>query len=95
MLIVHILCSTLITLGITGTASADDGYRLWLKYDRLDDMHMVEMYRQTVSGIMVTASPAATGSPSTCLKSRKSSCERLRLLANLLYWCYLMEERSQ
>ena len=58
MLIGHILCSILITLDITGTASADDGYRLWLKYDRLDDMRMVEMYRQTVSSIMVKGSSA-------------------------------------
>ena len=95
MLTVHILCSILITLGITGTASADDGYRLWLKYDRLDDMRMVEMYRQTVSGIMVTGSSATTGSPSTFLKSRKSSCKRLRLSAKLLYRYYLMEARFQ
>jgi alpha-glucuronidase len=36
------------------TASADDGYQLWLKYQRVDDKNLLRKYQKTISSVTVT-----------------------------------------
>jgi alpha-glucuronidase len=52
------LCITLYAL--SSTASADDGYQLWLKYQRIDDRNLIIKYQQTISSV------AVTGTSKTC-----------------------------
>lgn len=35
------------------TTKAEDGYRLWLRYDKIADIQVLEQYRKTISGIQV------------------------------------------
>ena len=61
MRITRISVATLImlTLGL-GVSTADDGYRLWLKYDDLGDGRLARLYDETITGIMAGgASPTA------------------------------------
>ena len=37
---------------------ADDGYRLWLKYDQIPETQKLQEYRERLSGIMVTGQSA-------------------------------------
>jgi alpha-glucuronidase len=41
------------------TAKAEDGYRLWLRYDKIDDPARLQQYRQIVSGIYFTGTSVA------------------------------------
>jgi alpha-glucuronidase len=45
---------------VANRASADDGYRLWLKYSKIDDAKLLDEYRQTIASIDVE------GSSQTC-----------------------------
>ncbi|HEY5038255.1 MAG TPA: alpha-glucuronidase family glycosyl hydrolase, partial [bacterium] len=40
-------------LWIAPQAQAEDGYRLWLRYDQVDDPGLLISYRQTLSSIVV------------------------------------------
>jgi Glycosyl hydrolase family 67 N-terminus/Glycosyl hydrolase family 10 len=42
------------------SASADDGYQLWLKYHRIDDKNLLQKYQQIISSV------AITGDSKTC-----------------------------
>ncbi len=37
---------------------ADDGYRLWLKYDKLNDQHILNAYKQSLAGIIIEGKSA-------------------------------------
>ena len=41
------------------TAKAEDGYRLWLRYDKIEDPARLQQYRQIVSGIYFTGTSVA------------------------------------
>jgi alpha-glucuronidase len=44
---------------ITSIAShAEDGYRLWLRYDKIDDASLLQQYRNEISGIYFTGTSA-------------------------------------
>jgi alpha-glucuronidase len=43
------------------TASADDGYRLWLKYDRVTDQVRLQQYREMIQAIVIPGNSAASG----------------------------------
>ncbi len=38
---------------ICSVARAEDGYRLWLRYDKVDDPALLETYRQTISSLYI------------------------------------------
>jgi alpha-glucuronidase len=46
------LCITLCAL--SNTTNADDGYKLWLKYQKIDDKEQLRKYQQTISSIIVS-----------------------------------------
>ena len=50
----------IILCALCSTASADDGYQLWLKYQRIDDRNLIIKYQQTISSV------AVTGTSKTC-----------------------------
>ncbi len=52
------VCITLYAL--SSSASADDGYRLWLKYQKIDDRGLLRKYHQIISSV------AVTGTSKTC-----------------------------
>ncbi|HRI20693.1 MAG TPA: alpha-glucuronidase family glycosyl hydrolase, partial [Panacibacter sp.] len=39
-------------------SDAEDGYRLWLRYDRIDDQHLLQQYRNTISFLQFTDTSA-------------------------------------
>jgi alpha-glucuronidase len=41
------------------TAKAEDGYRLWLRYDKIEDPVRLQQYRQIISGIYFTGTSVA------------------------------------
>jgi alpha-glucuronidase len=52
----------LITILASSSARAEDGYRLWLRYDRVGDSRLLQQYRNSISGIQLNGtvpSPAA------------------------------------
>ncbi|MFC1551577.1 alpha-glucuronidase family glycosyl hydrolase [Candidatus Latescibacterota bacterium] len=52
----NIICSFVIMIVTVSNSLADDGYRLWMRYDRIEDTRMVEIYRKAISGVMMTGS---------------------------------------
>ena len=51
-----ILLCVLTALGLAfspSTSAGDDGYRLWLRYDRVDDEALLEQYRASISAIVM------------------------------------------
>ncbi len=40
---------------------AEDGYRLWLRYDKIDDPVLLQQYRNVISGIHIEGSSATIG----------------------------------
>jgi alpha-glucuronidase len=50
----------IILCALCSTASADDGYQLWLKYQRIDDRDLLQKYQQTIFSV------AITGTSKTC-----------------------------
>ncbi len=46
--------------GCLNTLRAEDGYRLWLRYDRIGNPNLLQSYRNSISSVQVTASPAAS-----------------------------------
>jgi alpha-glucuronidase len=40
---------------------AEDGYRLWLRYDKIDNVSLLQQYRNTISGIQFNGSTAING----------------------------------
>ncbi len=46
------------TLSLLGVARADDGYRLWLRYDKIADEALRQSYAATISEIVVPEPPA-------------------------------------
>jgi len=55
-----LLSSIILAIFINCTASADDGYDLWLKYQKIEDRTLLEKYQQMISSI------AVTGDSKTC-----------------------------
>ncbi|MBS1663297.1 MAG: alpha-glucuronidase [Bacteroidetes bacterium] len=45
---------------ITSIAHAEDGYRLWLRYDLVDNPRLLAEYRSSITGLQSTASETAT-----------------------------------
>jgi alpha-glucuronidase len=41
------------------TAKAEDGYRLWLRYDTIEDPQRLQQYRKMVSGIYFNGTSVA------------------------------------
>jgi alpha-glucuronidase len=39
-------------------ANADDGYRLWLKYDLISDVNLIETYRDKIKAVMIEGESA-------------------------------------
>lgn len=52
MKLLALFLSTILSLGI---ARADDGYRLWLRYDRIDDPRLLQEYRAAIPGVWVNS----------------------------------------
>src|SRR3989304_2686827 len=52
--IVFMVC---IVAGV-GSANADDGYRLWLKYDLISDAHLQKEYRRLIHASMIKGESA-------------------------------------
>ncbi len=50
-----------IILLTTRVLFAEDGYRLWLRYDKIDDPVILQQYRNTFSGIYAEGSSATAG----------------------------------
>jgi alpha-glucuronidase len=48
---------SLLTLALTLTASADDGYRLWLRYDPIPDASLRQAYTGAISEIVIPENP--------------------------------------
>ncbi|MFC0772006.1 alpha-glucuronidase family glycosyl hydrolase [Terrimonas alba] len=42
----------------TITVNAEDGYRLWLRYDKIDNAALLQQYRNTISGVLINATTA-------------------------------------
>ncbi len=55
----------LIWLMIFGRLSAEDGYRLWLRYDKIENASLLQQYRHAINGIHMPA-------PTPLLKSAKA-----------------------
>ncbi len=51
--LVHGIVLLLLVAGSAGPAHAEDGYRLWLRYDQISDHATLEAYRDAVSSIHV------------------------------------------
>jgi alpha-glucuronidase len=47
-----------ITLFITVSLLAEDGYRLWLRYDKIDNAAVLQQYRNNIAGIQIPGSSA-------------------------------------
>ncbi|HEY6901251.1 MAG TPA: alpha-glucuronidase family glycosyl hydrolase, partial [Puia sp.] len=45
---------------ISGIAKAEDGYRLWLRYDLIDNPRLLAQYRSGITSLQSTASVTAT-----------------------------------
>src|SRR5690606_601714 len=65
----------LVWLMVIGRLSAEDGYRLWLRYDKIENVSLLQQYRQAINGIYLPAN-------SPVLKSAKA--ELLQALPGLL-----------
>lgn len=50
---IKLLVLSFLILWIAPQAQAEDGYRLWLRYDQVDDPGLLISYRQTLSSIVV------------------------------------------
>ena len=50
----------LLLIGLTGRAQADDGYRLWLKYDQLPDARQRAAYQQVAQFVALASAPTPT-----------------------------------
>jgi alpha-glucuronidase len=48
-----LLALFLLTILSPGAAKAEDGYRLWLRYDRIDNPQLLQQYRSAILGVMV------------------------------------------
>ena len=57
-----LLCAATFAIALLGTARAEDGYRLWLRYDRIADDALRAAYTDGLRQI-VFATPAGTDSP--------------------------------
>ena len=53
LLIIYVLLNVLL---YAGTVRADDGYRLWLKYDLISNPKKLSEYRQSVKGWIIEGS---------------------------------------
>jgi alpha-glucuronidase len=51
-----VLITTLIV--VTSVSRADDGYRLWLKYDLISDSRILSEYRSSITGILIDGKSA-------------------------------------
>src|SRR5688572_25990741 len=47
-----------ISVASSGLASADDGYRLWLRYDRVSDPAVLQQYHRAIRNIHFPAASA-------------------------------------
>jgi alpha-glucuronidase len=56
-----VACSCLVAVFLY----AEDGYRLWLGYDKIDDPVLLQQYRNSITGIQFSAS-----SPTLSVASR-------------------------
>ncbi len=54
----NILLFTFLTL--SSAALAEDGYRLWLRYDKIDNTALLQHYRNKISAILVSGSSATS-----------------------------------
>ncbi|MEP6845030.1 MAG: alpha-glucuronidase family glycosyl hydrolase [Panacibacter sp.] len=52
-------CFIIFYLFIICISHAEDGYRLWLRYDKIDDNKLLQEYRNIISGIRFTGSTPA------------------------------------
>jgi alpha-glucuronidase len=50
------ICFVIYFLIGAATLYAEDGYRLWLRYDKIDNATLLQQYRNNITGIQVTAS---------------------------------------
>jgi hypothetical protein len=46
-----------LAIGANIAANGEDGYRLWLRYDRIADSRKLQNYRQSIRAIVLTQSP--------------------------------------
>src|SRR5580658_2202036 len=53
------LALILLLLGRLSASRAEDGYRLWLRYDRIRDSKLLEDYRNTITSLQFNGPPAA------------------------------------
>ena len=49
-----------IFLALSSAALAEDGYRLWLRYDKIDNAALLQHYRNKISAILVSGSSATS-----------------------------------
>jgi len=54
MKIIHLLSSILLFLLLANCTKAEDGYRLWLRYDKLTNAQLLEKYKTSFSSIVAT-----------------------------------------
>ena len=52
-----VLALTALT-ALPATARAEDGYNLWLRYARIENVALRNTYRQAISGVVVQGTPA-------------------------------------
>ena len=46
----------ILSLSTVACSFAEDGYRLWLRYDKIDNGNLLQQYRSRISGIVVNGS---------------------------------------
>jgi alpha-glucuronidase len=56
----HVMCAATLSLLVAAGAAAEDGYRLWLRYDTVEDAALRRAYVEGVSEIVVPVSPSVT-----------------------------------
>ncbi|HUF08906.1 MAG TPA: hypothetical protein VMO47_06280, partial [Rhodothermales bacterium] len=49
-ILIWVLTALILALS-TSTSEGDDGYRLWLRYDRIDNQVLLDQYRTSISVI--------------------------------------------
>jgi alpha-glucuronidase len=49
----------LLLLGCTPSLHAEDGYRLWLRYERISDVALLQAYRNSITGIYLPGTSSA------------------------------------
>lgn len=54
------ICFIVLTVSLIITAKADDGYRLWFRYDKVNNPGVLQQYRSVISSLQILGTSATT-----------------------------------